>query len=269
MNETIAADACMALRRPPDGRSRGGCGPRGSASGSCRSWPWRSSSSASGTSCATTGTGSPGRPRRRGGGPARLGRDRILLPDGPGRRLRLAGQVRDLQHGPRPPKRGEPVPLPDGVVARMQLSPYRLQLAGIRTAPVAYRPLARGGRGVGVVEPDERRIESDRSDGGGDRPGRPRKPGAFLRRGDLVATLDLRRGDRPGRERDPRAGPRSGRHRATGLALVVGVRVRRGDELEAGSGRLRGGGLDTVCMEAEVFESDRGFLAEGQAAEVQ
>ena len=33
-------------------------------------------------------------------------------------------------------KRGEAVSLPDGVVARMQLSPNRIQLAGIQTAPV-------------------------------------------------------------------------------------------------------------------------------------
>ena len=38
-------------------------------------------------------------------------------------------------------KRGEAVALPDGVVARMQISPYRVQLAGIRTSPVGYEPL--------------------------------------------------------------------------------------------------------------------------------
>lgn len=38
-------------------------------------------------------------------------------------------------------KRGEATPLPDGVVARMQFSPYRVQLAGIRTTPAEYRPL--------------------------------------------------------------------------------------------------------------------------------
>ena len=32
--------------------------------------------------------------------------------------------------------------MPDGVVARMQLSPNRIQLAGIQTAPVSFRPLA-------------------------------------------------------------------------------------------------------------------------------
>ena len=36
-------------------------------------------------------------------------------------------------------KRGEATALPDGVVARMQISPYRVQLAGIRTAPLSYR----------------------------------------------------------------------------------------------------------------------------------
>jgi hypothetical protein len=39
--------------------------------------------------------------------------------------------------------KGEHVPLPDGVLARMQFSPYRVQLAGIRTAPVEYGPLRR------------------------------------------------------------------------------------------------------------------------------
>jgi hypothetical protein len=38
--------------------------------------------------------------------------------------------------------KGEAVPLPDGVVARMQLTPYRVQLAGLRTAPAEYLPLA-------------------------------------------------------------------------------------------------------------------------------
>lgn len=38
-------------------------------------------------------------------------------------------------------KRGEAAPLPDGVVARMQFAPYRVQLAGIRTYPAEFRPL--------------------------------------------------------------------------------------------------------------------------------
>jgi membrane fusion protein, copper/silver efflux system len=35
-------------------------------------------------------------------------------------------------------QKGEMTPLPDGVVARVQLSPYRLQLAGVRTSAVEY-----------------------------------------------------------------------------------------------------------------------------------
>jgi hypothetical protein len=40
-------------------------------------------------------------------------------------------------------KTGDTAPLPSGIVARMQFSPYRVQLAGIRTAPITYEPLAR------------------------------------------------------------------------------------------------------------------------------
>jgi hypothetical protein len=53
-------------------------------------------------------------------------------------------------------KKGEPVPLPDGVLARMQFSPYRVQLAGIQTSPVDYRPLAQEIVTVGIVERDSR-----------------------------------------------------------------------------------------------------------------
>lgn len=52
-----------------------------------------------------------------------------------------------------PRKKGEVVPLPSGVVARMQLSPYRIQLAGIRTSPIEYRPLARDIVTAGFIEP--------------------------------------------------------------------------------------------------------------------
>ncbi len=38
-------------------------------------------------------------------------------------------------------RRGEMIPAADGGLARMQLSPYRVQLAGVRTVPVEYRQL--------------------------------------------------------------------------------------------------------------------------------
>ena len=46
---------------------------------------------------------------------------------------------------------GEAVLLPEGVTARMQLSPYRIQLAGIKTSVVGYLPLAREVRASGQV----------------------------------------------------------------------------------------------------------------------
>jgi Cu(I)/Ag(I) efflux system membrane fusion protein len=48
--------------------------------------------------------------------------------------------------------------LPAGVVARIQLSPYRLALAGVQTTEVTYRPLARRLRSAGFIEFDERRL---------------------------------------------------------------------------------------------------------------
>jgi hypothetical protein len=48
-------------------------------------------------------------------------------------------------------KRDEAVGLPDGVVARMQISPYRVQLAGIKTIALGYQPLAQTYETAGMV----------------------------------------------------------------------------------------------------------------------
>jgi membrane fusion protein, copper/silver efflux system len=50
--------------------------------------------------------------------------------------------------------------LPAGTVARVQLSPYRIILAGVRTAPVEYHALAREVTTVGTVEFDERTLKA-------------------------------------------------------------------------------------------------------------
>ena len=50
-------------------------------------------------------------------------------------------------------KKGGATQLPDGVVARMQLSPYRVQLAGIATSAVDYLPLTGNVVTVGTVQP--------------------------------------------------------------------------------------------------------------------
>jgi hypothetical protein len=49
-------------------------------------------------------------------------------------------------------QKGEMTPLPDGVVARVQLSPYRLMLAGVRTAPVEFRKLEAETTVAGLLE---------------------------------------------------------------------------------------------------------------------
>lgn len=55
-------------------------------------------------------------------------------------------------------KKGAPTPLAEGVLSRVQLSPYRVQLAGIETAEIAHRPLVADVRALGVVAVDERKL---------------------------------------------------------------------------------------------------------------
>ena len=59
-------------------------------------------------------------------------------------------------------KTGEPsdVALPAGTVARVQLTPYHIALAGVRTAPVEYHALSREITTVGTVEFDERKLKT-------------------------------------------------------------------------------------------------------------
>ena len=59
-------------------------------------------------------------------------------------------------------KKGEPTDeaLPAGTVSRVQLSPYRVVLAGVRTTAVGYHPLTRDTVTVGTVEFDERNLRA-------------------------------------------------------------------------------------------------------------
>ncbi len=50
-------------------------------------------------------------------------------------------------------QKGDMTPLPDGVVARMQFPPYRVQLAGIHTSAAEFRPLAREIVLAGLLQP--------------------------------------------------------------------------------------------------------------------
>lgn len=55
-------------------------------------------------------------------------------------------------------KRGAPSTLPEGVFARVQVSPDRIMQAGVSVEPVLYRMLTRTVRSYGVVEPAETRV---------------------------------------------------------------------------------------------------------------
>ncbi len=54
--------------------------------------------------------------------------------------------------------KGEVPTLPEGVTARVQLTPERVKLAGIETVAASYMPLAKEVRTVGYVAYDERRL---------------------------------------------------------------------------------------------------------------
>ena len=54
--------------------------------------------------------------------------------------------------------KGAKEPLPEGVVSRVQLSPYRVQLAGVETAEVAHRPLTEDIRAPGYIAVDETKL---------------------------------------------------------------------------------------------------------------
>lgn len=53
-------------------------------------------------------------------------------------------------------KKGEKEAMPEGVLARVQLAPFRIRQAGIKTVDVGYAPLAETLTTVGTVEIDER-----------------------------------------------------------------------------------------------------------------
>jgi multidrug efflux pump subunit AcrA (membrane-fusion protein) len=57
-------------------------------------------------------------------------------------------------------KKGEAAALPDGVLHRLQLTPFRIQQAGVATEEIGYRPLGREIRTVGTMQWDERRYST-------------------------------------------------------------------------------------------------------------
>ena len=72
-----------------------------------------------------------------------------LEPDGSVPKCPICGMPLSLH------KKGQHIDLPEGVAARVQLSPERIQMANVSTAVVEYRPLIKEIRAVGSVDYDE------------------------------------------------------------------------------------------------------------------
>jgi multidrug efflux pump subunit AcrA (membrane-fusion protein) len=197
---------------------------------------------------------------------------------------------------------GEDEPLPAGVVSRVQLTPYRAALAGIQTEELTYRQLTKDIQAVGFVEFDERklaritvratgksRIDNLYANVTGQTVGKG-EPLARLYSPDLVVTvqnlLDARRSGNGALERSARERlvlwgidaeqidqiVRTGEP-VTHLTIrspISGHVIRKyqveGEYVEEGARLYDVADLSTVWIEAQVYEDEIGFLAEGLAA---
>lgn len=192
-----------------------------------------------------------------------------------------------------------PETLPPGVVSRVQLTPYRVALAGIQTSAIAYQPLSRDIETVGFVEFDERKLARITAR----LTGRSRidqlyvnVTGQMVRKGeplaqlynpDLVVTVqnllnaqragnsDLQRGARDrlrlwGIEDDQIAAILRTGQPITHLTIrspIDGHVIKKyqveGEYIEEGSRLYDVVDLSTVWIEAQVYEDELGFLREG------
>jgi Cu(I)/Ag(I) efflux system membrane fusion protein len=198
-------------------------------------------------------------------------------------------------------ERGEEEPLPPGVVSRVQLTPYRVALAGIRTAEVEYHCLHRDISAAGFVEYDERKLARITARATGKsridklhvnvtgQAVRKGDPLAQLYSPDLVVTvqnlLDARRAgnanlQRLARDRlrlwgiddeQIRSILRSGKP-ITHLTIrspISGYVIKKyqveGEYVEEGTRLYDIADLSTVWVEAQVYEDELAFLRKGLA----
>ncbi len=192
---------------------------------------------------------------------------------------------------------GREEPLPAGIASRVQLSPYRVVLAGIRTWEVSYQPLRKTIRTVGYIEFNERgqRQVSARVAGRIDRlyvneTGQMVKAGdpmASLYSPDLLVTVQNLVSAKKSNNRDLLANARtrlellgigddqidqilkSGKI-ATHLTIrspsaghVIKKYVREGQYVQEGMPLFDVVDLSNVWVEAEVYEDDMAFLPDG------
>ncbi|MFO0809006.1 MAG: efflux RND transporter periplasmic adaptor subunit [Gemmataceae bacterium] len=194
-------------------------------------------------------------------------------------------------------------PLPAGTVSRVQLSPYRVVLAGVQTTEVEYRPLRKEIAALGSVEFNEttqRHIAARQK-------GRILKlnvnyTGQLVEKGEELATLDVRYSPELTVTLDDLIKARkSGNKELEAMArkrlelwdlgdeqvnefvrtgkvttqLVIRSPIRghvvkkfqrEGNYVDEGTPLYDVADLDTVWVEAQVYESDQGLLREGLIA---
>ena len=192
---------------------------------------------------------------------------------------------------------GQPEALPAGIVNRVQLTPYRVVLAGVQTWPVDFYPLAKEITAVGYVEFNERgqRTVSARVAGRIDKlyaneTGRMVEAGdelALLYSPDLLVTvenlLNAQRSNNQGLLEGARtrlellgiddeqikeilAAGKSNTHlkiRSPITGHVINKYIREGQYVEEGTPLYEVADLSTVWIQAQVYEDDMTFLPVG------
>lgn len=197
-------------------------------------------------------------------------------------------------------KKGEAAALPDGVLTRVQLSPERVRLAGVMTAPISYMPLNEEVRTVGYVQYDESRLAEIVTRVGGYleqlfvnktfEQVQAGQPLAEVYSPDLYSSIqELRLARKHGstdlmaaaRQRlkllgiddtgidEALAGGDTSRIviRSPQAGQVIQKNVVEGASVSAGTVLFQVADLATVWIEADVYERDLSFVHEGQAIE--
>ncbi len=199
-------------------------------------------------------------------------------------------------------KKGEKAALPPGITGRVQFTPEQIQLAGIRTVPVEYRPLVKQTVTVGYVTYDESRLSRvvTRVSGYVEklyidktfvtvRAGQPLaeiySPELYSAAQELLLAAEnnaLSELAAAARQRlllfgvsneeidelvRQKRAPTRLVLRSPQAGYVIEKRVVVGSSVEAGMTLLQVADLSTVWVEAEVFEKDVGFLQAGQRVE--
>jgi Cu(I)/Ag(I) efflux system membrane fusion protein len=194
----------------------------------------------------------------------------------------------------------EPEPLPPGTVSRVQLSPYRIVLAGVQTSGVQYLPLAREVVTFGSVEFNEKteahiaarqkgRIVKLHANYTGQEVEQGEKLAVLDVRysAELMATLeDLRRARKAGDQKDERLARQALRRwdvddeqiaeflrtGKVGTEMTIPSPIkghvikkyqREGSFVEEGTPLYDVADLSTVWVVAQVYEADQALLQEG------